>query len=80
MKKLLFTLSFIIISTLFFSQNIADAQNSGDRYLACTLTGCAIIGNAFCGYANVHNEDGTVDTYWCVITEVVGEPIDIVAT
>jgi len=78
MKKILLIFTFIITSILTLSQDVADAQNSGERYLACTSSGCAIIGETFCGFANVLNEDGTVDTFWCVIIEVVGEPIESV--
>jgi putative N-acetylmannosamine-6-phosphate epimerase len=78
MEKLLFIFSFAVISLMTLSQDVADAQNSGERYLACTSTGCAIIGNTLCGYANVLNEDGTVDTFWCVIIEVVRKPIESV--
>ncbi|NBC64651.1 MAG: hypothetical protein GVY07_03155 [Bacteroidetes bacterium] len=73
MKKLIFgTLLFIFPFTL--SQNQALAQNSGERYVACTSQGCAIIGNEFCDFVYVLKEDGEVKTYWCVIWVVEGEP------
>lgn len=73
MKKLLFVI--LLLSLPFvLSQNQASAQNSGERYVACTNNGCAIIGNEFCDFAYYGNEDGTVTTYWCVIWVVEGEP------
>jgi hypothetical protein len=67
MRKLI--ASFIAVVLLFVFAP-TKAQNSGDRYIACTSTGCSTIGNEFCGYASTLNPDGTVTTYWCVITVV----------
>jgi len=49
------------------SDNQLMAQNSGERYVACQMSGCATIGNELCSLTNVLNPDGTVTTYWCVV-------------
>lgn len=71
MKKLLLTITIAI--SVFVTQEVNSQANSGTRYVACLNVGCAIIGNTFCGTTSVLNPNGTVDTYWCVIWEVVGE-------
>ena len=63
----------IMLLTIFLP---TKAQNSGERYAACTASGCAIIGNQFCGYASTHNDDGTVTTYWCVITVITAPRVE----
>lgn len=75
MKNTICVITVLLMVVFAVPQDLTQAQNSGERYVACLSNGCAIIGNAFCGYANVHYDDGTVGTYWCVIIEIVDEPI-----
>lgn len=71
-------LFFIVFFTLFFfSPNNITAQNSGERYYVCTVSGCAILGNQFCNLTYAFNPDGTVTTYWCVIWVVEGDPVPV---